>query len=146
MVRGASGRGPLDFDYSSAGETYFVGLEKTVPLGPIVQRSIGISYLPNSLLKDGTLDGRREELPGLRRPSGSTLASWLRRYATAWRGWSSATRQRHTPLRRRGSMPRSMVSPGMSSSVSWTSRVATALVSILVRQHWLASVAELQAK
>jgi hypothetical protein len=58
---GSIRRGPLDFDYSSAGETYFVGLEKTEPLGPIVQRSIGISYLPNSLLKDGTLDGRRED-------------------------------------------------------------------------------------
>lgn len=58
---GSIRRGPLDFDYSSAGQTYFVGLENTDAAGPIVQRSIGISYLPNSLLKDGTLDGRRED-------------------------------------------------------------------------------------
>ena len=61
---GSIRRGPLDFSDSSARKTYFVGLEKTKPLGPIVQRSIGISYLPKSLLKDTTLDGRREDYLG----------------------------------------------------------------------------------
>ena len=54
-------RGPLDFDDSAARNTYFAGFENTNALGPVVQRSFGVSYLPNSLLKDGTTSGRRED-------------------------------------------------------------------------------------
>ena len=58
---GSIRRGPLDFDDSAARNTYFVGLESTNALGPVVQRSISLSYLPNSLLKDGTTSGARED-------------------------------------------------------------------------------------
>ena len=58
---GSIRRGPLDFDDSSAKNTFFVGFENTNSLGPIVQRSIDVSYLPNSLLKDGTTSGPRED-------------------------------------------------------------------------------------
>jgi hypothetical protein len=58
---GSTRRALLDFASSSAKSSYFVGFENTTKLGNIVQRSCDISYLPASLLKDGTQDGRRED-------------------------------------------------------------------------------------
>ncbi len=58
-------RGPLDFDDSAARVSYFFGLEslKRTPL--FLQRGLDISYLPKSLLKDGSLSGRREDYYGI---------------------------------------------------------------------------------
>lgn len=58
-------RGPLDFDHPDARITYFFGVEslKRTPL--FLQRGLDISYLPKSLLKDGTLSGRREDYYGI---------------------------------------------------------------------------------
>ena len=58
-------RGPLDFDDSAARVTYFFGLEslKRTPL--FLQRGLDISYLPKSLLKDGSMSGRREDYYGV---------------------------------------------------------------------------------
>ncbi len=61
---GSVRRGQLDFAPSSARTSYYFSTENLVPLGPIAQRSLSISYLPNSLLKDGTDDGRRETYIG----------------------------------------------------------------------------------
>jgi hypothetical protein len=61
---GSVRRGQLDFSPSSARISYFAGTENRVPLGPIVQRSISISYLPNALMVDGDIDGRRETYIG----------------------------------------------------------------------------------
>ena len=58
---GSIRRGPLNFDDSSAKNTFFVGFENINTVGPVVQRSINVSYLPNSLLKDGTTSGPRED-------------------------------------------------------------------------------------
>lgn len=54
-------RGPLNFDDDSAKQTYFLGIENTSALGAIAQRSLSVSYLPNSLLKDGTTSGPRAD-------------------------------------------------------------------------------------
>ena len=58
-------RNPLDFSDSSARVTYFLGFEnlKRTPL--FLQRGLDISYLPQSLLKDGVLSGRREDYYGI---------------------------------------------------------------------------------
>ncbi len=58
-------RGPLDFDDSGARVSYFFGIEsrKRTPL--FLQRGLDISYLPKSLLKDGSLSGRREDYYGI---------------------------------------------------------------------------------
>jgi len=61
---GSVRRGQLDFAPSSARTSYYISTENRVPLGPIAQRSLSISYLPNSLLKDGVADGRRETYIG----------------------------------------------------------------------------------
>jgi hypothetical protein len=61
---GSVRRGQLDFAPSSARTSYYISSENLVPLGPIAQRSLSISYLPNSLLIDGTEDGRRETYVG----------------------------------------------------------------------------------
>lgn len=61
---GSIRRGQLDFAASSARISYFFGTENTTPWGAVAQRSISISYLPNSLLKDGVDDGRRETYIG----------------------------------------------------------------------------------
>ena len=58
---GSIRRGPLDFSPSAARQTYFVGLEKTEPWGPVVQRAFDVSYFPKSLLVDGDPGGRRED-------------------------------------------------------------------------------------
>jgi len=58
-------RGPLDFDDSGARVSYFFGIEsrKRTPL--FLQRGLDISYLPKSLLKDGSLSGRRVDYYGV---------------------------------------------------------------------------------
>jgi len=58
-------RGPLDFDDPGARVSYFFGIEslKRTPL--FLQRGLDISYLPKSLLKDGSLSGRREDYYGV---------------------------------------------------------------------------------
>lgn len=61
---GSVRRGQLDFAPSSARTSYFSAVENRAPLGIIAQRSFSISYLPNSLLKDGVEDGRRETYVG----------------------------------------------------------------------------------
>ncbi len=58
-------RGPLDFDDDAARVTYFFGLESLERTPSFLQRGLDISYLPKSLLKDGSLSGRREDYYGI---------------------------------------------------------------------------------
>jgi hypothetical protein len=68
--------GELDFDNSKAQNTLFAGFENITRWGPIVQRALDISYLPSSLLKDGTADGRREDYWGV---VGRLVGRWPQR-------------------------------------------------------------------
>jgi hypothetical protein len=61
---GSVRRGQLDFSPSSARTSYWYGAENRVPIGPIVQRSVSITYLPNALLVDGDTDGQRDTYIG----------------------------------------------------------------------------------
>jgi hypothetical protein len=61
---GSVRRGQLDFTPSSARTSYYAGTENRVPIGPIVQRSLSVTYLPNALLVDGDIDGRRDSYIG----------------------------------------------------------------------------------
>jgi hypothetical protein len=67
-------RGPLDFTDSDSRISYFVGLENDQPWGPIVQRGLDVSYLPESLLKDGDRQGRVEDYWGV---VGRFAARWI---------------------------------------------------------------------
>ena len=58
-------RAPLDFDDSGARVSYFVAFENLERKPLFLQRALDISYLPKSLLKDGTLSGRREDYYGV---------------------------------------------------------------------------------
>ncbi len=58
-------RGPLDFDDSGARVSYFFGTESLKRTRLFLQRGVDISYLPKSLLKDGSLSGRREDYYGI---------------------------------------------------------------------------------
>jgi len=62
---GSIRRSPLDFSTSNSEITRFIAFENTRPLGYIVHRGIDISYLPDSLLKDGGPMGRREDYWGI---------------------------------------------------------------------------------
>lgn len=62
---GSIRRGSLDFDDSRAKNTFFLAFENIRRWGPIVQRSLDVSYLPRSLLKDNDPNGRREDYWGL---------------------------------------------------------------------------------
>ena len=57
--------GPLDYNDKQARNTFFAGFENIESWGPIVQRAFDVSYLPDSLLKDGDTSGRREDYWGL---------------------------------------------------------------------------------
>ena len=54
-------RAPLDFDDSGARVSYFVAFENLERKPFFLQKALDISYLPKSLLKDGTQSGRRED-------------------------------------------------------------------------------------
>lgn len=73
---GSIRQGPLDFDDGGARITYFFGLENTEAWGPVVQRAFDVSYLPDSLLKDGDTGGRREDYWGV---VGRLVTRWPRR-------------------------------------------------------------------
>lgn len=66
-------RGPLDFDKSNSHMSYFVGWENKKSIGPVVQRGFGITYLPDTLQKDGTASGRIEDYWGF---AGRMAAQW----------------------------------------------------------------------
>ncbi len=53
-------RKPLNFSETGSRLTYYTGIENKRKLGPIVQRGFDISYLPDSLRKDGTASGEIE--------------------------------------------------------------------------------------
>ncbi|MGI9290278.1 MAG: hypothetical protein ACR2QG_03255 [Gammaproteobacteria bacterium] len=57
-------REPLDFSDSDAEISYFLALENNKPSGKLVQRSFGITYLPEALLVDGTKQGERKDYWG----------------------------------------------------------------------------------
>ena len=61
---GSVRRGQLDFTPSSARTSYFASTENRVPAGAIVQRSFSVTYLPNALMVDGDIDGRRDSYIG----------------------------------------------------------------------------------
>jgi hypothetical protein len=69
-------RPPLDFDDSGARYTYFAGFENIKSWHQVVQRGVDISYLPNSMLKDGDPDGRRSDYWGL---VGRLMMRWPQR-------------------------------------------------------------------
>jgi hypothetical protein len=54
-------RAPLDFGHDDADISYFVAWENVEPRGSLLQRGLDISYLPESLLVDGTAEGPRED-------------------------------------------------------------------------------------
>jgi hypothetical protein len=60
---GSIRRGSLDFGVSDAKTTYFFAAENLQSVGPVVQRTFDVSYLPNSLLDDA--DGSRRDYWGL---------------------------------------------------------------------------------
>jgi len=62
---GSIRHGPLDFGDAGASSSYFLGFENTRRWGYVVQRSLDISYLPKSLLKDNAADKRRVDYWGI---------------------------------------------------------------------------------
>jgi len=58
-------RDPLNFNDEAARITYFVSFESLERTQYFLQRTLDISYLPKSLLKDGTLLGRRVDYTGI---------------------------------------------------------------------------------
>lgn len=58
-------RAPLNFDDGGARVSYFVAFESLERKRLFLQRALDISYLPKSLLKDGTQSGRRVDYYGV---------------------------------------------------------------------------------
>ena len=70
---GSVRRTPLDFDDDGSHVSYFLAVENTKPWRHVVQRALDVSYLPDSLLKDGTQAGRIEDYWGV---VGRLAARW----------------------------------------------------------------------
>lgn len=66
-------RSPLSFREDDSRVMAFFSLESSQPVGPVVQRAIDISYLPDALRRDGTAAGRIEDYWGL---VGRLAAQW----------------------------------------------------------------------
>jgi hypothetical protein len=58
-------RDPLHFSDPDSRVSYYVGAENVEQRGVLLQRGIGISYLPKSLLTDGTPNGRLDDYWGI---------------------------------------------------------------------------------
>ncbi|UCD69289.1 MAG: hypothetical protein JSW48_04200 [Betaproteobacteria bacterium] len=58
-------RGPLDFEVDDARVSYFFAFDNKQRTPYFLQRGLDITYLPQALLKDGTLSGRREDYYGI---------------------------------------------------------------------------------
>jgi hypothetical protein len=58
-------RDPLDFSDPDSRVSYYFGAENVEQQGALLQRGIGISYLPQSLLTDGTTNGRIDDYWGI---------------------------------------------------------------------------------
>jgi hypothetical protein len=72
---GSVRRGALDFGDDGSHVSYFLAFENTQPWGHVVQRAFDVSYLPDTLLKDGTQDGPIEDYWGV---VGRLAARWPR--------------------------------------------------------------------
>lgn len=57
---GSTARPPLAFDDSASRVTVFTGLEATAPWGPVTQRMIALTYMPDALAPHGVATPRRE--------------------------------------------------------------------------------------
>ncbi|NOZ53798.1 MAG: hypothetical protein GXP08_11805 [Gammaproteobacteria bacterium] len=66
-------RKPLDFSDSGSRISYFFSLENMSPVGSIVQRGINLSYLPESLQREGNATGRIDDYWAL---TAKTAAVW----------------------------------------------------------------------
>lgn len=66
-------RKPLGFEESASHVTYYLGTEKIDKHATLVQRGFDITYIPDSLQKDGTASGRIENYTGI---SGKLAAQW----------------------------------------------------------------------
>ena len=67
-------RGPIDFADDDSRITYFLAWESLQRQGPFNQLGFDITYMPRSLLKDGSPGGRVEDYMGF---VGRFAASWL---------------------------------------------------------------------
>ena len=66
-------RAPLNFTVDDSRVMAFLALENNQPVGPVVQRALDVSYLPDALRRDGTPTGRIEDYWAL---AGRLAAQW----------------------------------------------------------------------
>jgi hypothetical protein len=66
-------RAPIDFGNENSRVSYFLAWENQRPLWNLTQRGIDVTYMPKSLLQDGTPSGRIVD-----------YVAWVTRYAASW--------------------------------------------------------------
>lgn len=74
-------RGPIDFNDEDSRITYFLAWENTRRFGPINQQGFDVTYMPQSLMKDGDRDGRIED-----------YIAFVGRFAASWPEGSTGRR------------------------------------------------------
>lgn len=62
---GGTWRAPLDFDDDGSRVSLFTALESTARRGPIVQRVLGLTWLPDAMATDGVQQDRRNDYVAL---------------------------------------------------------------------------------
>jgi hypothetical protein len=94
---GTTARAPLSFSDDSSRVTVFTGLESNVAWGPVKQRMVALTWMPDTLAPAGTSDPRREHYLAL---TGRASAEWplgnegLRLRFGAELGWAPNTPER----------------------------------------------------
>jgi hypothetical protein len=66
-------RAPIDFGEEDSRVSYFLAWENLRALGNLTQRGIDVTFMPNSLMQDGTASGRIAD-----------YITWVTRYAASW--------------------------------------------------------------
>jgi hypothetical protein len=74
-------RGPIDFRDDDSRITYFLAAENTQRLGPINQQGFDVTYMPQSLMKDGIPTGRIKD-----------YLAFVGRFAASWPEGSTGRR------------------------------------------------------
>ena len=123
---GTTARPPLDFSDGGSRVGMFAGLEASEARGPLVQRMIGLTWLPDALAVDGVTAPRREDYLAL-----------TARAALAWpagdggRRWLFAGEAGHAPHTPRGSV----VGTGRPASAGGSAWQVSANLEHFVRDH-----------
>jgi len=128
---GTTARPPLEFSEDGSRVAVFAGLEATEPSGPLVQRMVAVTWLPDALATFGEASGAREDYVAV---TAKLAAAWPA--GSGDRRWLFAGEIGHAPNTPRGSV----VGTGASGSAGGTAWQASANLQDFAPGHHIGLV------